>query len=63
MDSYGIANLRIGVGYDKFFVTVFVRNLLDEEYPAKVVMDPELGGAFVTPGAYRTAGVECQWDF
>jgi len=28
-----------------------------------VIMAPEFGGAFVTPGNYRTAGVEFQWDF
>lgn len=63
VDSYGIANLRIGVGGDNWRVTAFARNLFDEEYPAEVIMAPEFGGAFVTPGAYRTAGVEFQWDF
>jgi hypothetical protein len=29
----------------------------------EVIMAPEFGGAFVTPGTYRTAGVEFQWDF
>ena len=63
VDSYGIANLRIGVGSDNWRVTAFARNLFDEEYPAEVIMAPEFGGAFVTPGAYRTAGVEFQWNF
>jgi iron complex outermembrane receptor protein len=63
VDSYGIANLRIGVGSDNWRVTAFARNLFDEEYPAEVILAPEFGGAFVHPGAYRTAGVEFQWDF
>jgi iron complex outermembrane receptor protein len=63
VDGYGIANVRVGIGGDRWRVTAFARNLFDEEYPAEVIMAPEFGGAFVTPGAYRTAGVEFQWDF
>jgi iron complex outermembrane receptor protein len=63
VDGYGITNLRVGVGGDRWRVTAFARNLFDEEFIAEVIMAPEFGGAFVTPGAYRTAGVEFQWDF
>jgi len=63
VDGYGITNLRVGIGGERWRVTAFARNLFDEEYIAEVIMAPEFGGAFVTPGAYRTAGVEFQWDF
>ena len=63
VDGYGITNLRVGVGGDRWRVTAFARNLFDGEFIAEVIMAPEFGGAFVTPGAYRTAGVEFQWDF
>lgn len=63
VDGYGITNLRVGLGGERWRVTAFARNLFDEEYIAEVIMAPEFGGAFVTPGAYRTAGVEFQWDF
>jgi len=63
VDAYGITNLRIGVGGERWKVTAFARNLFDEEYVGEVIMAPEFGGAFVTPGNYRTAGVEFQWDF
>ena len=63
VDGYGITNLRVGVGGERWRVTAFARNLFDEEYIAEVIMAPEFGGAFVTPGTYRTAGVEFQWDF
>lgn len=63
VDGYGITNLRVGIGGDGWRITAFARNLFDEEYIAEVIMAPEFGGAFVTPGAYRTAGVEAQWDF
>ena len=63
VDAYGITNLRVGIGSDRWRVTAFARNLFDEEYVGEVIMAPEFGGAFVTPGTYRTAGVEFQWDF
>jgi iron complex outermembrane receptor protein len=63
VDAYGITNLRVGIGGDRWTVTAFARNLFDEEYVGEVIMAPEFGGAFVTPGTYRTAGVEFQWDF
>jgi iron complex outermembrane receptor protein len=63
VDAYGITNLRVGVGGENWKVTAFARNLFDEEYVGEVIMAPEFGGAFVTPGTYRTAGVEFQWDF
>ena len=63
VDAYGITNLRVGIGGEGWRVTAFARNLFDEEYVGEVIMAPEFGGAFVTPGTYRTAGVEVQWDF
>ena len=63
VDGYGITNLRVSVGGERWRVTAFARNLFDEEYIGEVIMAPEFGGAFVTPGTYRTAGVEFQWDF
>ena len=62
VNGYGITNLRVGIGGDRWRITAFARNLFDEEFIGEVIMAPEFGGAFVTPGAYRTAGVEFQWD-
>ena len=63
VDGYGITNLRVGLSGERWRVTAFARNLFDEKFVAEVIMAPEFGGAFVTPGAYRTAGVEVQWNF
>lgn len=63
VDGYGIMNLRLGVGGDNWRVTAFARNLLDEEYVGEVILAPEFGGGFVTPGNERTAGVELQFMF
>lgn len=60
VDAYGITNLRVGIAGERWKVTAFARNLFDEEYVGEVIMAPEFGGAFVTPGTYRTAGVEFQ---
>ena len=59
VDGYGITNLRMGVGSERWRVTAFARNLFDEEFIAEVIMAPEFGVP-VLPGAYRTAGVEFQ---
>ncbi|MEH6610179.1 MAG: TonB-dependent receptor [Halioglobus sp.] len=63
VDAYGVMNLRLGVGGDNWRVTAFARNLLDEEYIAEVILAPEFGGGFVTPGSYRSAGVELEFMF
>lgn len=63
VDAYGIANVRLGVGTDKWRITAFARNVFDEEYVAEVIMAPEFGGAFVHPGTARTAGVEFEMNF
>ena len=63
VDGYGIMNLRLGIGGENWRVTAFARNLLDEEFIAEVILAPEFGGGFVTPGAYRSAGVELEFMF
>ncbi|MFK8046881.1 MAG: TonB-dependent receptor [Halioglobus sp.] len=63
VDGYGIMNLRLGVGTDNWRVTAFARNLLDEEYVAEVILAPEFGGGFVTPGNERSAGIELEYMF
>ncbi|MFT4823172.1 MAG: iron complex outermembrane receptor protein [Limisphaerales bacterium] len=63
VDGYGIMNARLGVGGDNWRVTAFARNLLDEEYVGEVILAPEFGGGFVTPGNERTAGVELEYRF
>lgn len=63
VDGYGITNLRLGIGGDNWQVTAFARNLLDEDYIAEVILAPEFGGGFITPGNARTAGVELRFMF
>jgi iron complex outermembrane receptor protein len=63
VDGYGITNLRFGLSSETWKVAVFARNLLDEDYVAEVITAAEFGGAFIHPGAARTAGVELQYNF
>lgn len=63
VDGYGITNLRLGLGNEKWKITAFARNLFDEEYIAEVIMAAEFGGAFVHPGQTRSAGIELQYTF
>ncbi len=63
VDGYGITNARLSVGGEHWRITAFARNLLDEEYIGEVILAPEFGGGFVTPGNERTAGVELEYIF
>jgi iron complex outermembrane receptor protein len=63
VDSRGIMNLRVGVSGENWRLTGFARNLLDEEFIAEVILAPEFGGGFVTPGARRSAGIELEFMF
>jgi iron complex outermembrane receptor protein len=62
-DSFELLNLRAGVESDTWSATVFVRNLMDEEYLEEVLSAPEFGGSFVHPGARRAWGVEVTYRF
>ena len=63
VDSRGIMNLRVGISGDNWKLTGFARNLLDEEFIAEVILAPEFGGGFVTPGSRRSAGLELEIMF
>lgn len=63
VEGYGIMNLRMGIGGENWRVTAFARNLLDEEYVGEVILAPEFGGGFVTPGNERSAGIELEYMF
>lgn len=62
-DAYGILNLRAGVQMERFSVTAFATNLLDNEFLGEVIPAPEFGGSFVAPGAPRAYGIELRANF
>ena len=70
--SYGVLNLRIGINdkaSDRYRLTAFVNNLLDENYlSGMVALDPLFGGALATANIYsrdsqRYYGVELKLNF
>lgn len=63
VDGYGLTNLRLGVRADNWSITAFARNLTDEEFIAEVILAPEFGGGFISPGTQRRAGVEFSYSF
>lgn len=62
-DAYTTVNARIGLAGESWSVSVFARNLFDEEYLEEVIPAPEFGGSFIHPGAERRVGVEATYSF
>ena len=68
IDGYGLLDGRIGVrgAGDRWGASVFVKNLLDERFPALVFGDPLIGGNYdqaFSPNAFRTIGVSLEGRF
>ena len=63
VDGYGLTNLRLGVRTNKWSVTAFASNLFEEEFIREVILAPEFGGGFISPGTLRRVGVELQYNF
>jgi iron complex outermembrane receptor protein len=63
VDAYGLTNLRLGIRSEQWSVTAFARNLTDEQFIAEVILAPEFGGGFISPGTQRRAGLEVQYNF
>lgn len=61
--TFGVLNLRAGVQTDRWHLTAFVNNFLDERYLAEVIPAIEFGGSFISPGPRRLYGVEVGYKF
>jgi iron complex outermembrane receptor protein len=61
--AFGVLDLRAGVQTDRWHVTAFVNNFLDEKYLAEVIPAIEFGGSFISPGPRRLYGVEVGYKF
>jgi iron complex outermembrane receptor protein len=62
-DAYSLVNLRAGISGDRWSLVGFVRNAFDEEFIEEAIPAPEFGGAFISPGTERRAGVEATLKF
>lgn len=63
VDGYGLTNLRLGLRNNQWSVTAFATNLFEEEFISEVILAPEFGGGFISPGTQRRVGVELQYSF
>ncbi|MFT7289350.1 MAG: hypothetical protein ACI87W_003480 [Halieaceae bacterium] len=50
-EAYEVLNLRATISGEKWRLTTFANNALDEGFLAEVIPAPEFGGSFFSPGA------------
>lgn len=62
-DTFGILDLRAGIATDRWRVTAFANNVLNERYLAEVIPAIEFGGSFISPGARSQYGLEVGYRF
>jgi iron complex outermembrane recepter protein len=62
-DEFGVLDLRVGLQGERWRVTAFANNLLNEKYLAEVIPAIEFGGSFISPGARRLYGLEVGYRF
>jgi iron complex outermembrane recepter protein len=62
-DTFGVLDVRVGLQGERWRVTAFANNLLNEKYLAEVIPAIEFGGSFISPGARRLYGLELGYRF
>jgi iron complex outermembrane recepter protein len=62
-NTFGVLDLRVGLEGERWRVTAFANNLLNEKYLAEVIPAIEFGGSFISPGARRLYGLELGYRF
>jgi iron complex outermembrane receptor protein len=62
-DTFRVLDLRAGLQWDRWRLSVFANNVLNEKYLAEVIPAIEFGGSFISPGARRLYGVELGYRF
>ncbi|HSN71198.1 MAG TPA: TonB-dependent receptor, partial [Steroidobacteraceae bacterium] len=62
-DEYALVNARVGIQGDQWGVTLWGRNLTDEDYLQEIIPAPEFGGSFIHNSAARSYGVEVRYSF
>ena len=62
-DPYTLVDLRASIVGEKLSLTLWGRNVTDEEYLAEVIPAPEFGGSFITQAPYATYGLDLKYNF
>ncbi len=62
-NAFGVLDLRVGLQGERWRVSAFANNLLNEHYIAEAIPAIEFGGSFISPGARRLYGLEVGYRF
>jgi len=62
-DAYDTLNARISFDAENWGVTIWGRNMTDENYLEEVIPAPEFGGSFIHPGAKDSYGIDFNYRF
>ena len=62
-DAYSLVDLRASLVGEKLSLTLWGRNMNDEEYLAEVIPAPEFGGSFIHQAPYATYGLDLKYNF
>jgi iron complex outermembrane receptor protein len=62
-DAYDTLNARISFDAENWGVTIWGRNITDENYLEEVIPAPEFGGSFVHPSARDSYGIDFNYRF
>ena len=62
-DPYAAVNARITLQAEKWGVTAWGRNVLDEDYLAEIIPAPEFGGAFIHDAPGLSYGLDVNFKF
>ena len=62
-DAYTLIDLRASLVGEKLSLTLWGRNIGDEEYLAEVIPAPEFGGSFIHQAPFATYGLDLKYNF
>ncbi|KRP09163.1 MAG: hypothetical protein ABS12_00625 [SAR86 cluster bacterium BACL1 MAG-121004-bin11] len=62
-DAYSLIDLRASLLGEKLSLTLWGRNIGDEEYLAEVIPAPEFGGSFIHQAPFATYGLDLKYNF
>ena len=62
-DEYSLIDLRASLVGENLTLTLWGRNITDEEYLAEVIPAPEFGGSFIHEAPYATYGIDLKYNF
>jgi len=62
-DAYTLVDLRASIVGENLSLTLWGRNINDEEYLAEIIPAPEFGGSFIHQAPYATYGLDLKYNF